>query len=233
METTYTFGEAPGGGTRMTLRNRGEPAGFQRMAAPLMERAMRRANAKDLARLKRILRSHPRRVEEGVHPPVADSRPMDLHPGEQILFEGHPSWRGLLSFYIGGIAGALVIAFDRRAGGEHRGSPCSSAAVLIAVVILGGLIKRMATDYTISTQRLYIRRGILSKRGPADPYRPGAERQHRAVASGNACWASGRSTSTRRAPTTPSSASSGSITRRASSRAVDKAQREAAVSPGS
>jgi hypothetical protein len=39
----------------MTLRNRGEPAGFQRMAAPLMERAMRRANAKDLARLKRIL----------------------------------------------------------------------------------------------------------------------------------------------------------------------------------
>ena len=55
METTYTFGDAPGGGTRMTLRNRGEPAGFQRMAAPLMERAMRRANAKDLARLKRIL----------------------------------------------------------------------------------------------------------------------------------------------------------------------------------
>ena len=35
---------------------------------------------------------------------------MDLHPGETIVFEGHPSWRALLSFYIGGLAGALAIA---------------------------------------------------------------------------------------------------------------------------
>jgi hypothetical protein len=35
---------------------------------------------------------------------------MDLHPGEQIVFEGHPSWRGLLSFYVGGVAGALDTA---------------------------------------------------------------------------------------------------------------------------
>ena len=55
METTYTWDDAPGGGTRMTLRNRGEPAGFARVAAPLMEAAMRRANGKDLARLKRLL----------------------------------------------------------------------------------------------------------------------------------------------------------------------------------
>lgn len=55
METTYAWADAGDGATLMTLRNRGEPAGFQRMAAPLMERAMRRANAKDLARLKRIL----------------------------------------------------------------------------------------------------------------------------------------------------------------------------------
>ena len=39
----------------MTLRNRGEPAGFKAMAAPLMARAMRRANEKDLRRLKEIL----------------------------------------------------------------------------------------------------------------------------------------------------------------------------------
>jgi hypothetical protein len=39
----------------MTLRNRGEPAGFGRMAAPLMERAMRRANRRDLAQLKAVL----------------------------------------------------------------------------------------------------------------------------------------------------------------------------------
>ena len=55
METTYTWRDEPGGGTRMTLRNRGEPSGFSGLAAPLMAGAMRRANAKDLARLKSIL----------------------------------------------------------------------------------------------------------------------------------------------------------------------------------
>ncbi|MEO7352142.1 MAG: SRPBCC family protein [Marmoricola sp.] len=58
METTYTWARSDGG-TRMTLRNRGEPSGFARVAAPVMERAMRRATSKDLARLKSILeRSH-------------------------------------------------------------------------------------------------------------------------------------------------------------------------------
>jgi hypothetical protein len=55
METTYSWEEAPGGGTRMTLCNRGEPSGFAGVAAPLLERAMRRANRKDLARLKALL----------------------------------------------------------------------------------------------------------------------------------------------------------------------------------
>jgi uncharacterized membrane protein len=54
METTYTFRE-DGHDTRMTLRNRGEPAGFARVAAPMMARAMRKANRADLARLKHIL----------------------------------------------------------------------------------------------------------------------------------------------------------------------------------
>ncbi len=57
METTYTWADAPGGATRMTLRNRGEPAGFAKVAAPVMAAAMRRANDKDLANLKRILES--------------------------------------------------------------------------------------------------------------------------------------------------------------------------------
>ena len=55
METTYTWEDAPGGGTKMVLRNRGEPSGFSRLVAPLMGRAIRRANRKDLRRLKRIL----------------------------------------------------------------------------------------------------------------------------------------------------------------------------------
>jgi uncharacterized membrane protein len=55
METTYTWADTPAGNTRMTLRNRGEPAGFSRIATPFLATATRRANRKDLERLKRLL----------------------------------------------------------------------------------------------------------------------------------------------------------------------------------
>ena len=57
METSYRWADTPGGGTWMSLRNRGEPAGFSKIAAPFMAAAMRRANRKDLALLKKILES--------------------------------------------------------------------------------------------------------------------------------------------------------------------------------
>jgi uncharacterized membrane protein len=55
METTYTWKAENGHRTRMTLRNRGEPAGFSKWLAPFMTVAMRRANRNDLTRLKRLL----------------------------------------------------------------------------------------------------------------------------------------------------------------------------------
>lgn len=53
MQTTYTWEDAGAGRIRMTLRNRGRPAGFSKLTVPLMSTAIRRANRKDLDRLKR------------------------------------------------------------------------------------------------------------------------------------------------------------------------------------
>lgn len=57
METSYSWVDTSDGGTRMTLRNRGAPAGFSKLVAPMLAAAMRRANRKDLQRLKQILES--------------------------------------------------------------------------------------------------------------------------------------------------------------------------------
>lgn len=57
METTYVWSPRGENSTRMTLRNRGEPSGFSKMAAPFMSAGMRRANRKDLRLLKSILES--------------------------------------------------------------------------------------------------------------------------------------------------------------------------------
>jgi uncharacterized membrane protein len=57
METSYQWSAESARSTRMTLRTRGEPSGFATVAAPLLAGAMRRANQKDLARLKALLES--------------------------------------------------------------------------------------------------------------------------------------------------------------------------------
>jgi uncharacterized membrane protein YdbT with pleckstrin-like domain len=88
---------------------------------------------------------------------------MDLHPDEELVFEGHPSWRGLLSFYISGTLAALLVAVVvALIGGVALG--VAVGVVLVAAVVLVGFVRRMATSYAVSNQRLYIRRGFLAKR---------------------------------------------------------------------
>jgi uncharacterized membrane protein YdbT with pleckstrin-like domain len=87
---------------------------------------------------------------------------MDLHPGEEIVFEGHPSWRGVLSFYLKGLAVALALGAILLLA-VSTGIGILAFAIVMALVIGAGLVKRMATRYVISTERLNIRTGILSK----------------------------------------------------------------------
>lgn len=54
MQTTYTWRPLDDG-TLMTLSNTGQPAGFARVARPVLETAIRRATTRDLARLKDLL----------------------------------------------------------------------------------------------------------------------------------------------------------------------------------
>jgi uncharacterized membrane protein YdbT with pleckstrin-like domain len=87
---------------------------------------------------------------------------VELHPGEVVVFEGHPSWRAILGFYFTGLIGAAVVgAVVALAVGAPLGAAVGVA--LFALVIVVGLIRRWATDYMVSNQRLYIRHGILSK----------------------------------------------------------------------
>jgi uncharacterized membrane protein YdbT with pleckstrin-like domain len=94
---------------------------------------------------------------------------MDLEPGEHLIFEGHPSWRSILGFYVQGlvgvaIAGALTAGATKVAGGDvEAGLVALVVIVLLAVVLVVGWITRLFTTYTISNHRLHIRRGIVAR----------------------------------------------------------------------
>src|SRR5215213_5154851 len=87
---------------------------------------------------------------------------MDLHPGEELVFDGHPSWRSVLGFYLIGVAVAAAAA---AIGALASGAAIAVFAglVVLALVLVVGFVKRMATRYVITTERLHIRRGILAK----------------------------------------------------------------------
>jgi uncharacterized membrane protein YdbT with pleckstrin-like domain len=86
----------------------------------------------------------------------------DLHPGESIIYEGHPSWRSILAYYLKGIVGALVAA---AVGFALDGIGLAIGIFLLveALILAAGFIRRFATVYTITTQRLRIKHGIIAR----------------------------------------------------------------------
>src|SRR5215211_7270083 len=90
-------------------------------------------------------------------------------PGEQTIFKGHPSWRAILGFYFKGIVisalVAAVIALLTRVFGDEVNKALVILVFLagVGITILAGFIKRVATTYTITSRRLHIKRGIVSR----------------------------------------------------------------------
>ena len=86
-----------------------------------------------------------------------------LAPGEQVMFEGHPSWRSILDFYVKGLLATAVVAFVAALVGASSSTVTLISVVGVALTLLVGFIKRVATDYTITNRRLHIQRGIISR----------------------------------------------------------------------
>ncbi len=88
--------------------------------------------------------------------------PLDLHPGEEVIYDGHPSWRSIKAFYATGLVAALLIgAIFWLAASSAVG--ILAFVVVMAVTVIAGMIKRVFTRFTITSDRLTIERGILSK----------------------------------------------------------------------
>ena len=89
---------------------------------------------------------------------------MDLQSGERVIYQGHPSWRAILGFYIKGLLVAAAAAVLAALINEGAGLGVVTFAVIAAIVVLAGFVKRVATVYTITDRRLNIKVGIISRK---------------------------------------------------------------------
>jgi uncharacterized membrane protein YdbT with pleckstrin-like domain len=87
---------------------------------------------------------------------------LNLSAGEQVIFEGHPSWRAILGFYLKGIVVAVILGVIAKLI-DGNGSAFLVILVVIALTVVIGFVKRVATTYTITNRRLNIKRGIISR----------------------------------------------------------------------
>jgi uncharacterized membrane protein YdbT with pleckstrin-like domain len=87
---------------------------------------------------------------------------MELHPGETVIYEGHPSWRSIVSFYV---VGLVIVAAAVAIGvvADQTGIGAAAAAVIIVLLLIIGWLKRITTRYLITNRRMQIRRGLIAK----------------------------------------------------------------------
>lgn len=96
---------------------------------------------------------------------------MELHPDEQLIWRGHPSTRSSVGFYLEwGLLALLPVAFagifkanGRGTGFEYHVWLLISLGLLVAVMVVD-VLRRASIDYILTTRRIRIRRGVLSRR---------------------------------------------------------------------
>ena len=88
---------------------------------------------------------------------------LNLSPGERVIFQGHPSWRAIIGFYLKGILVAAIAGVLCKLFGASSSEVFLVVLAIVAATVLIGFLKRVATTYTITDRRLNIRRGIVSR----------------------------------------------------------------------
>jgi uncharacterized membrane protein YdbT with pleckstrin-like domain len=88
---------------------------------------------------------------------------VDLQSGEKVIYQGHPSWRAILGYYLAGIGIAIAVGFVVKLV-ESTSTGIVVAAAIAGITVLAGLVKRIATVYTITDRRLNIKRGIIARK---------------------------------------------------------------------
>ena len=94
---------------------------------------------------------------------------MSLVEGEEVIWEGRPSWRSMMSFYlkwgilalIPVVVGALITAFTSADDAAWVGGVVTVVALI--VVVVAGWLFRIVTYYRITTRQISIRKGLLSR----------------------------------------------------------------------
>jgi len=87
-----------------------------------------------------------------------------MQPGEKVIYQGHPSWRAIIGFYLKGTLVAAAAAVLAGLIDSSTSLALVTFVVIVAVTILVGFIKRIATVYTITDKRLNIKRGIIARK---------------------------------------------------------------------
>jgi len=102
-------------------------------------------------------------MEIGGRPDILPAMTLNLSPGERVIFQGHPSWRAILGFYLKGVALAALAGLVASLAGAGGGTVFLIVLVTVGVAVGAGFVKRVATTYTITDRRLNIKRGIVSR----------------------------------------------------------------------